>query len=141
MGVKVQVYRKATHIDHYLSFRSHHSLNHKLGVIHTLYDWCDNIVTEEVDAAEEIIHVDKALERCGYPKWSFRRVRESIDKKKQERGARKKKKEEGDRDTKTTVTIPYVKGVLGALSRVFQRHGVAMAMKPHLTLTRDVSIP
>ena len=45
-------------------------------------------------------------------------------------------KEDSDRDTKTTVTIPYTKGVLEALSWVFHRHGVAMAMKPHLTLKR-----
>ena len=54
--------------------------------------------------------------------------------KNQQGGARKKKKEEGDRDTKTTVTIPYVKGVLEALSWVFRHHGVVTAMKPHLTL-------
>ena len=59
--------------------------------------------------AAEIMHVEKALKRCGYPKWSFQRVRESMDKKKQEGGARKKKKDEGGRDTKTTVTIPYFK--------------------------------
>ena len=51
--VKVQVYRKATHTDQYLNFSSHHPLNHKLCVIRTLYDRCDNIVTEEVDAIKE----------------------------------------------------------------------------------------
>ena len=45
-------------------------------------------------------------------------------------------KEEVDRDTKTTVTITYVKEVSEALSRVFCCHGVAMAMKFHLTLKR-----
>ena len=71
-GVKVQVYSKTTHTDQYLSFCSHHPLNHKLGVICTLYDRCDTIVMEEADAAAEITHMDKALGRCGYPKWSFR---------------------------------------------------------------------
>ena len=65
--VKVQVYRKVTHTDQYVSFRSHHQLNHKLGVIRTLYDRYDNIVTEEADAEAEITHVDKALGWCGYP--------------------------------------------------------------------------
>ena len=142
--MKVQVYcRKGTHTDQYLSFRSHQVLNHKLEVIHTLYDQCDNIVihVEEADVAAEIIHVDKVLGRCGYPKWSFRRVRESIEKKKQEARARKKKKEECDRDTKTTVTIPYIKGVLEVLSQAFQHHGVATAMKPHLTLKRMLVHP
>ena len=64
--------------------------------------------------AAEVIHVDEALGRCGYPKWSFRRVRESMDKRQQEGGARTKKKEDGNRDSKTTVTIPYIKGVLEA---------------------------
>ena len=111
--MKVQVLRKTTHTDQYLSFHSHHPLDHKLGVICTLYDWC-NIITEVADAAAEITHVEKALKRCRYPKWSFWRVRESVDKKKPEGGARTKKTKEGDRDTKTTVIIPYVKGVFGS---------------------------
>ena len=56
--MKVQVYQKAAHTDQYLNFSSHHSLNHKLGVIRTLYDRCDNIVTEEADALKELlVHV------------------------------------------------------------------------------------
>ena len=86
--------------------------------------------------AAEITHVEKALKRCGYPKWPFWRVGESMDKKKQEDCARKKKKEKGDRDTKTTVAIPYIKGISEALIQVFCCHGVATAMKPHLTLKR-----
>ena len=61
--------------------------------------------------------------------------------KKQEGGVRKKKKEEGDRDTKTTVTIPYVKGVLESRSRVLRHHGEVMTMKPHLTLKRMLVLP
>ena len=54
-------------IDQYLHFSSHHPLNYKLGVISTLYDQCDNIVTEETDTANEIDHVNHALGACGYP--------------------------------------------------------------------------
>ena len=64
-----------------------------------------------------------------------------MDKKKQECGPRKMKKEEGDRDTKTTVTIPYVKGLSEALSWVFCHHGVATAMKPHLTVKKMLVHP
>ena len=45
----------------------------------------------------------------------------------------KKKDDDDDKDMRTTVTIPYVKGVSEALGH---HHGVAMAMKPHLTLKR-----
>ena len=65
MCVKVQVYRKVIHTNQYLSFRFNYLLKHKLGVICTLYDWCDNITMEDADVVAEIIHVDKALSRCG----------------------------------------------------------------------------
>ena len=64
-----------------------------------------------------------------------------MDNKKQESGTRNTKKEEGDRDTIMTVIIPYIKGVSEAISWVFYRHGVAMAMKPHLTLKRMLVHP
>ena len=60
---------------------------------------------------------------------------ESIDKRKKDGGV-KKKKWDSDRNTRTTVTIPYIKGVLEALSQVFVHHGVVTTMKPHLTLKR-----
>ena len=72
MGVKARVYRKVTHTEQYLSFRSNHLLNNKLGVICTLYDICDNSIMKEADVAAEITHMDKALGRCGYRKWPFR---------------------------------------------------------------------
>ena len=67
---------KATQIDQYLDFSSHHPINHYLGVISILYDHCDNIVTEEEDATKEIALVNFALNARGIPSWSFKRVSE-----------------------------------------------------------------
>ena len=78
--------------------------------------------------AAETIHVDRWTRL--WKGVGNLRVRESMDKKKHEGGARKKKKEEGNRDTKTTVTIPDTKGVSEALSQVFHHRGVVTAMKP-----------
>ena len=47
------VYRKKTHTDQYLSFNSNHPLNHKLGVVRTLMDRCDAIVSTPEDRATE----------------------------------------------------------------------------------------
>ena len=74
-----------------------------------IYDRCDNIVTEVADLAAEIIPVDKVLGRCGHPKWLFKRVRDSIDRKKQEGGAKKKKKEESDRERSPQWPFPMPK--------------------------------
>ncbi|XP_072046601.1 uncharacterized protein [Amphiura filiformis] len=46
-SVKLLVYRKVTHTDQYLNFQSHHPIHHKLGVVRTLLDRMNSIVTEE----------------------------------------------------------------------------------------------
>ena len=90
--MKVKVYRKKTNTDQYLNIDSHHPLIHKLRVIRTLYERSDNIITDEKDRQEEIQHINKALQNCGYPPWAFRQVRESLDNKmpKEEKSNRKK---------------------------------------------------
>ena len=133
--VKVHVYRNATHTDQYLHFSSH-----KLGVICTLYDRCD-IVTEKADAANEIDNVNRDLGACGYPSWSFKRVREKMDKQEQKNNRKTSKMESKGKSTKTRVTLPYIRGVSEALSWVFHRHGMAMSIKPHLTLKRMLVHP
>ena len=52
-SVKLLVYRKSTHTDQYPDFKSHHPLHQKLGVVRTLLDRCNKIVTEDQDKAEE----------------------------------------------------------------------------------------
>ena len=51
--VKPLVYRKKTHTDQYLNFTSHHPLHQKLGVIKTLLDRCNNMVSEPEDRQKE----------------------------------------------------------------------------------------
>ena len=75
-SLKLKIYRKKTHTDQYLHFISHHSLQHKLGVVRTLYERSDNIVTDPEDQKEDIAHIDQALTQSGYPRWSFKEVRE-----------------------------------------------------------------
>ena len=73
--VKLLVYRKPTHTDQYLNYNSHHPLHQKLGVIRTLLDRKEHIVTEEADRKEEEQHVVEALTFCGYPTWTFDKVK------------------------------------------------------------------
>ena len=66
---------KKTHTDQYLQFTSHHPLHQKLGVIRTLLDRNELIVTEEEDRKLEEEHVRKALSVCGYPEWTINKVK------------------------------------------------------------------
>ena len=52
-SLKLSIYRKATHTNQYLQFQSHHPLHQKLGVVRTLLDRKDNIVTGDPDKEKE----------------------------------------------------------------------------------------
>ena len=56
-SVKITVYRKPTHTDQYLVFKSHHPLEHKLSVIRTLFHGAETVVTDPVDQVSELDHV------------------------------------------------------------------------------------
>ena len=64
-----------------------------------------------------------------------------MDSKKESEAQKKKLKDREDSKIKTSVTIPYIKGLSEALSRMFHRHGVAISMKPHLTIKRMLVHP
>ena len=81
-SIKLLVYRKATQTDQYLSFQSHHLLQHKLAVIRTLLERSDSFVTEEEDRKQEEEHIRTALHTCSYPDWAIKKVKEQINRKK-----------------------------------------------------------
>ncbi|XP_072048630.1 uncharacterized protein [Amphiura filiformis] len=130
-SVKMLVYRKKTHTDQYLNFKSQHPLHQKLGVIRTLMDRKDNIVTEEVDKREEERKIKNALMECGYPKWAFDRVKHQMEAKTKEP---KKPKKSDETPSKGMVVIPYVEGLSEQLQRIFQKHKISTAMRPTNTL-------
>ncbi|XP_072022070.1 uncharacterized protein [Amphiura filiformis] len=79
-SVKSLVYRKATHTGQYLNFKSHHPLHQKLGVVRTLLDRKNKLVTEDQDKVEEEKHIKDALQKRGYPAWSVEKVKNQMAK-------------------------------------------------------------
>ena len=77
-SLKLLVYRKKTHTDQYLNFQSQHPLHQKLGVIRTLMDRMENVVTEDQDKCDEEIKIREVMEDCDYPKWSIDRVKQQM---------------------------------------------------------------
>ena len=75
-AIKLLVYRKPTHTDQYLNFSSEHPLHQKMGVIRTLFDRMNSVVTEEDDRLIEEERVRAALRTCGYPEWAMNKVKE-----------------------------------------------------------------
>ncbi|XP_072042917.1 uncharacterized protein [Amphiura filiformis] len=132
-SVKLLIYRKKTHTDQYLNFSSQHPLHQKIGVVRTLLDRMENIVTEEEDKQEEENKIRSALAQCGYPKWSIDKAKQQIQNKQTK--VSRNSKDSADR-CKGMVVIPYVQGVSERLQRSFKKYGISTAMKPHNTLKR-----
>ena len=65
--IAIQVYRKPTHTDRYLDFRSHHEKKHKIGTAFTLLNRACNLPSTTEAKSKEIKHVTRALEENGYP--------------------------------------------------------------------------
>ena len=129
-SVKVKVYRKKTHTNQYLAFDSHHPLHQKLGVPRTLLNRCEEIVTEEEDRKEERNTIKNALNICGYPDWTIKRVEENLRNKEENKGKGNNKKESSEKN-KGMVVLPYVHGVSKELARIYKKRQITSAMKPH----------
>ena len=99
-GLKLSVYRKPTHTDHYLNFMSHHPIDHKMSVVRTLLERSQNLMSEPEDKKKEDNHVQDALRTCGYPEWSFQKARRQMKqmkpKKKEKKGCNSDKTFGGD---------------------------------------------
>ncbi|XP_077983291.1 uncharacterized protein LOC144438135 [Glandiceps talaboti] len=73
-NLDIRIYRKPTHTDQYLNFSSNHPLEHKLGVIQTLFHRAKTVITDPHVVDEEKHHIVQALSKCGYPQWAFNKV-------------------------------------------------------------------
>ena len=118
-SVKVKVYRKKTHTNQYLAFDSHHPLHQKLGVPRTLLNRCDEIVTEEEDRKEERNTIKNALNICGYPDWTIKRVEENLRNREETKGKGNSRKESSEKNT-GMVVLSYVRGVSEELARIYK---------------------
>ena len=113
--VKLVVYRKKTHTDQCINFTSQYPIHQKLGVIKTLLDRCNTIVSKPEGREKEVEHITKALNICSYSSWSIKKMKEQQFQK----GKTKEKKEKNIDKSKGMVTLPYVKRVAEPIQRGF----------------------
>ncbi len=59
-----------SHDGKYQNFASHHHLQKKLGIVKTLFHWCDSIVTDPAKRRIERETIKNALMDLGYPEWA-----------------------------------------------------------------------
>ena len=67
--ISVSVYRKPTHMDKYLDFKSCHPISAKGPVVRALMDRAENVCSDPVILAKEMEHLNKVLYYNNYPQW------------------------------------------------------------------------
>ena len=120
----VTVYRKPTHTDQYLLFDSHHPLEHKLGVIRTLFHRADTVVTDLEDRKREHSHLRGALRKCGYEDWVFQKAL----KPKAPRREESQSTSTGAGQSRFNITLPYVAGLAEKVKRILMKHKVPVCI-------------
>ena len=63
----VTIYRKPTHTDRYLDFRSHHPPHVKRGLVRCLFDRARSVTSTQDNLQKEERHLAKVLKQNGYP--------------------------------------------------------------------------
>ena len=90
--IQTTVYRKKTHTDQYLNFESHHPLHQKIGVIRSLLDRKEAIVSTEEEKKKEDEHITQALRKNNYPMWAIKKAKtlQSQEKRRKKRKHKRK---------------------------------------------------
>lgn len=135
--IKTDVYRKATHTDHYLQWSSHHPVSQKLSVPASLYHRCESVISDDNMKRVEREKIKSDLTKCGYPKWALTQG----EKKRKERQDNAQQELDNTKKAKTCVVIPYTRGMSERLSRVYKKHGISMFSKPGYTLRQALVAP
>ena len=118
------VYRKPTHTDQYLAYGSHHPQSVKRGIVKCLYDRAKHLITKPSVISEEKKHLSSVLVSNGYPSFIRKLVKTT----------RPTANNEPTQEFKSTVVLPYIKGVSEVLRRCLQQQGVRTVFKSDTTL-------
>ena len=77
----------------------------------------------EQKVKEEKLHIEGALQRCGYPKWAFGRAHVR-------KANREKVVSKGGGKNNTIITIPYVPELSEKLKKTFKEFNIRAFFKP-----------
>ena len=78
------------------------------------------------------------FKHCGYPRWTWDKVNQQMANKHKTKETKKKTLEER---AKGMVVIPYIEGVSEKLQRIFWKHKISTAMRPHNTIKNLLVYP
>ena len=129
--VHLSIYRKPTHSSRYLQYASNHTDSAKRSVAQALFNRVKHVTKEEDKRQEEQL-VEEELTMNNFPQEVIVREKKMARKRNQE-NERMEGRTDGDtsegKESKRTVTIPYIKGMSEAIRRVLAPLGIRTAMR------------
>ena len=124
--VNVNVYRKATHTNKYLSFQFYNPAQSKRALVKTLMDRAKSLPSTESDRRAEKDRVARDLQANGYTK---RFIESSYA-----TPPTSRKPDERPEPRKSIATIPYVERVSERVKKILNKANITTAFKPVRTL-------
>jgi len=109
------VYRKPTHSDRYLNFRSEHPTQHKQSIVSTRLERAKKLSSTAHDLNNEFKYVKRTLLLNGYPKWMIKN--------------KKKKQYNRSPEFRPKVVLPYSTDLGETLKRILERHRIQTIFK------------
>ena len=132
--VHTSIFRKPTHTDKYLDFRSHHPVSHKVSVIRTLYSRAMKLSTTSLLRTSEEEHIMKAVEENGYPQYLIQRVGRGCE----SRTSPVVSSEPKDQEPIAKITLPYIRSVSDSITRILRKLSICVSFLPHRTVWQSL---
>ena len=133
----LSVYRKPTHTNRYLNYKSCHPQATKDGIVSSLIDRA-LMICDPQHIKAELESITKTLQSNGYPRHKVQNIIR----------ARSKRMEKGPIEQeshlnkfKTWVTIPFVPKVGYKLRKIFNKHGVGVHFSSSRTIKNSICKP
>ena len=124
-SIATSVYRKPTHTDRYLNYRSHHHPKTKTGIVSCLKRRAENICLDENSRIDEINRLEDVFLTNGFPQ---KRIQAALHAK-----PRSTPREDSNTDTKTLV-LPYIEGLSEKITQTCRKLNVRTAFTSRPTL-------
>ena len=119
------IYRKPTHSERYLNFKSEHPLEHKSAVVNALTHRANSLIRDENKKRMELKHIQNVLTLNGYPNWLLnRKLKIKSDLPSATPATRNAV------ETRGIAILPYVPKFLEKLKLILLRHGIRTVFKP-----------
>ena len=130
----ISVYRKPTHTDRYINYKSCHPQSVKDGIIHTLINRAKNYCSNDINFNKEMSHINHILRLNNYPQ---QRIKQVINNKKLAENLPPKEKV----IYKKWVCIPFIPGISYRIRKFLNRANIGVSFSPGTKLKQILSKP